>query len=395
MFKIDGASGQVLTTNGAGQVTWQDTGNLQTWWERDDPFLSPKSSSDIIQLGSNYTYFGEIASLNNFYLSSKGYYHIGSDVWKSTSVGSGWLMQASNNTPSFRFYAADTPAIGSSITWIEKFGIFDNRVRTLNAMKVGPDAGTAGTSILVDVRDYGRDFSSLTNYLYYGRQDMYDNSTTISGNTTQYGIYNYNRNYSTQSTDISGTRFLQYGLYNYTRQEASSKCYIQYGIYNYVYSNTTANSAHVAYKYGNYTNMYQLNDAGWTGVYGDYILISNQGTAQITTAWGNYVHINQDDLGGEITTSYCYYAYQNRDNGTSTNAYLYYGNYAGTHTFKYGIWLVNCIESFIDGELRTDTLGLTEVSAPGTPPSGRGRLWVNTSGILKFTNDAGTTTDLT
>jgi hypothetical protein len=38
----------------------------------------------------------------------------------------------------------------------------------------------------------------------------------------------------------------------------------------------------------------------------------------------------------------------------------------------------------------TGTINLKEVSAPGTPPSGYGVLYVTTTGFIHFKNDAGT-----
>lgn len=104
------------------------------------------------------------------------------------------------------------------------------------------------------------------------------------------------------------------------------------------------------------------NDNGGTvtNAYGTNNLVFNNGASTISNAYGSYSRIIQDDAGGTINNSYGYYSYIDHDAGTSNTAYLFRGDYDGTHTTKWGIHLTNETKSYLSGQLGIGELNPTE-----------------------------------
>ena len=167
--------------------------------------------------------------------------------------------------------------------------------------------------------------------------------------TSMYGAFNYA---TTAGAGSTGTISNMYGANNYTYLHPSSTGTVSnsYGAQNYVYNRRPSGVTTTNVR-GSYNHVNNNGTGTISNVFGSHNYIINNSTGVMTNAYGSYSHINQDDAGGTIANSYAYYARLDRDNGTATNGYLYYGAFQGTHANKWGLYLTGDTRNRVGGRL--------------------------------------------
>ena len=179
------------------------------------------------------------------------------------------------------------------------------------------------------------------------RNSLYGLHCTVNSTEdtyAQYGIYGY----SEANTDTQAAATTVMGIYGYGRnysEGGSNRNSTIYGGYFLGYRGGDINAGHC---YGLYARAHNTTDgSAATGTRGDMTGVYSE------------VEVDKDT----VTNAYGFRTIFDLDNNTGsghgasviTNSYMYHGNYsqAGgtTITNKRGIWLVNCLDNYIGGDL--------------------------------------------
>lgn len=169
------------------------------------------------------------------------------------------------------------------------------------------------------------------------------------------------------STRTNGNRWYQYGVS--ATCDASQFCYEQRGVYAFAKTSANGSSQGSQTVMGAYTYAQAYASAGAVNAYGIHslayrgggcsggTLYAVYGRAQNTTngsgksgnAVGGYFEVQCDE--DTIADAKAVFSHIDRNGGTVTTGYLYYGSYSGSVTTKRGIWLSGSSESSIAGNL--------------------------------------------
>jgi len=171
--------------------------------------------------------------------------------------------------------------------------------------------------------------------------------------------------YANDTYTANGTRAGIYNLVNVS-DVALTAGRTQYAAYNQITNNNTDVSAYALTQYGSYNYVINASDSGAgsiTNAFGSYNRVINRAAdatySTITNAYGSYNYIHQY-RAGTTTNAYGVYSYIDRDAGTLTNGWLFYGVHAGTIGTKYGIVLTGETTNSFSGSLSIGTtLGVT------------------------------------
>lgn len=215
-------------------------------------------------------------------------------------------------------------------------------------------ADQALTAAYIDVDMSGSD-TTTADRLHRGL--VIDIDSTASGGDTS----NEHRIYGIL-TDIqtTGDSDLIYGVYAYnnprhtTGTVSENRAVYAYARSGLDGSNTDVNTTVALYGYAHWDSAFTTTSSGLYGVYAR-ALIDNSANASNLTARGVYGEVEMDDAG-TLATARAFQAEIDRDAGTITNAYLYYGNYATLTgiTNAYGLYILDNIENYIQGNLTVD-----------------------------------------
>ena len=220
------------------------------------------------------------------------------------------------------------------------------------------DSPTTTGGIFVDCNDWSTNNGEIGIYVDIDSSDR----TNLTANRTSYGIRaNSNVRAATNASDTTGTRQSIYGIYGSAHVDDTDandgKIYQLYG----GYFRARVDGVDV----GNMRGMYALAQAGdnATGtartidnLYGTYSYALNDGNeTTFTNAYGVYSHVNQDDTGGVMTNAYGVYSRMDRDGGTAGTGYAFRGNFEGTWTTKYGVYMNGETINYFSGSVGIGT----------------------------------------
>ena len=195
----------------------------------------------------------------------------------------------------------------------------------------------------------------------------YSGTAAYTANRTQTGLRVDMDSSRSNTTSVNGNRHYLYGLYSTV--DSSQYTHDSRGLYSF--AKVTANGSGIgtqsvfgaytyaqAYAAGGAVNAYGIHSIAYRGgstsggtlyaVYGRAQNTTN-GSGKSGNAVGGFFEVECDE--DTIGDAKAVFAHIDRDGGTITTGYLYYGSYAGTVGTKRGIWLAGCTDSEIAGNL--------------------------------------------
>ena len=236
-------------------------------------------------------------------------------------------------------------------------GTTDNTSYALSIRNISTPTTTGG--IFVGCHDWS------TNASEYGINVDIDstNRTNLTANRTHYGIRTTsNIRVATNASDTDGTRQSLYGIYGSAQVDDTDandgKIYQLYG----GYFRARADGVNVGNMRGVYALAQASDNATDTArtidnLYGIYSWALNDGNeTTFTNAYGVYSHVNQDDTGGAMTNAYGVYSRMDRDGGTAGTGYAFRGNFEGTWTTKYGVYMNGETINYFSGSVGIGTI---------------------------------------
>jgi len=195
----------------------------------------------------------------------------------------------------------------------------------------------------IDYNISGSD-ATTTNQTHVGLRIDTDSSATGGDTSNEHRIYSiYN------TLDITGDSDIAYGMYNGVRSSLSTADTTTslYGHYNLVQGDNTAGT--IANEYGIYNLAY--SDGTVTNLKGESSIAVIQAGAAITNSYGVHSEV-QIASGSSATTMYGVRSTIDDNGGTSTNQYLYYGDYQGTPGGSgYGLYITGETDNYLSGDL--------------------------------------------
>ena len=274
----DGTSGQIMQTNGAGQVSFVDASSLGL---DDADFYKEGTSTPPTDINDNIYHSGNLAiGINTTETSSKvTVKQLGNDSGDKKGVYSD--ISNANSDSHYGFYSK-LYGTGSG----SHYGSFNDilGIGTGSQYGVKNKISNSGNGEHYGIYSYlygdgsGEHFGSLNQLSGSGTSSQYGvkNYINNSGDSTHYG------NYSSLSGSGSGDH---YGNFNYLTGSGTGD---QYGVNNYI--NNLGDSAH----YGNYST---LSGSGSGDHYGSYNQLSGTGTGN---KYGSYNVINATGTGTQV-----------------------------------------------------------------------------------------------
>ena len=196
-------------------------------------------------------------------------------------------------------------------------------------------------------------------------------SDTLTANRTKAAIRN-DIEYSVTSgtSNSSGDRLSLYGIHNSVN--TTKAAYTSVGGYNYV-SNASDNASSTQTIQGvyGYGRGYGTSTGVNYNIYGGYFLGYRGGNVDNGHCYGIYARSHMttngsgksgDMTGGyfecefdeeNVTNAYGVRSHMDRDAGTITNAYLFYGSYSGDGSFtnRWGIYIGDSAKNYLGGDL--------------------------------------------
>jgi hypothetical protein len=326
----DGSSGQVLTTNGAGVLSFQTPTVAASAWEllgnastlAGTNFLGTTDAQDLV-FKTNDTENMRINTSGNIDVGA-GYddARIYARVMSTDAVTNYGLYVYHDGAVAGTTYGTRT--INYSSTNSTKYGIYNY-------------TNSEGTGARYGIYNYTY-LNSASNSSAYGIR----NYVSVYGSATQYGMYNY-----LTSSAATGTQYGQ-ATYVYLATANTSNAYGEYIFMDYSsgvrygeYKNLNSNATYDGTIYGDYNRIYGSGD----GVaYGDYNRIEVTGTG---TKYGGYNSITGAGTGTKYgsynnispTGSGTQYAVYNNISATNTSSkYGVYNNFADVNGTKYGVY---------------------------------------------------------
>jgi hypothetical protein len=161
-----------------------------------------------------------------------------------------------------------------------------------------------------------------------------------------------------------------YGIYNEVNSTGDSDA--QYSAFNYIKVEPSAGTVTVVKGAYNYAIADPDSGASVTSVYSAHNKAYARGAGDITTVYGNFSWANIDstytgsnivnatgvlgevemDASGTLDNAYGVQSVIDRNAGTITNGYLFYGNYTGTTpTNAYGVYIVDDVDNYFEGNV--------------------------------------------
>jgi hypothetical protein len=185
---------------------------------------------------------------------------------------------------------------------------------------------TSGTNALFIDANYSGSDTFTGDKANAGLYIDLDSSATGGGLTEEHRIYGIR-------SDVrhSGDSDLVNGIYSYVRSDHASETttILKAGDFLAVSSGTGTN-----------TNIYGINS---------YALKDSGSTGTTTNMYGVRGEVEVD--AGTCTNAFGFQSHIDQDGGTITNGYLYYGNYAGTVSTKWGIYLTGETKNYFSGNV--------------------------------------------
>ena len=171
-------------------------------------------------------------------------------------------------------------------------------------------------------------------------------SSATGGDTSDehrvYGIYN--------TVDVSGDSDAVIGFYNDIRASHSADTISAlYGNYNLLESDNSGGTVGTAMAN---RNLMYINGAGsTTSAYASYNFTRLQDPSTVTHADGSYNEV-QLDTNSTVTNVYGVRSIIDENGGSSTNQYLFHGDYQGTPSGSgYGLYITGETDNYISGDL--------------------------------------------
>jgi len=171
-------------------------------------------------------------------------------------------------------------------------------------------------------------------------------SSATGGDTTDehrvYGIYN--------TVDVSGDSDAVYGLYNDMRvSHSAGTISVLYGNYTLLESDNSGGT--VATATANRNLMYVNGTGSTTNAYADYNFTRLQDPSTVTNAYGSYNEV-QLETNSTVTTAYGVRSLIDENGGSSTNEYLFHGEYLGAPSGSgYGVYITGESNNYFSGNV--------------------------------------------
>jgi hypothetical protein len=189
-------------------------------------------------------------------------------------------------------------------------------------------------------------------------------SSATGGDTTDehkvFGIYN--------SLDVTGDSDLVYGIYNDMRASHSADTISAlYGTYNLLESDNSGGTVTTATADRNL--MYVNGTGSTTTAFASYNYTRLQDPSTVTNAYGSYNEV-QLDTNSTVSGVYGVRSIIDEDGGSSSNEYLFHGEYQGTPSASgtgYGLYITGETKNYISGDVGIGTsTPSTELQVVGT-----------------------------
>ncbi len=339
----DGINGQVLTTNGAGSLTWQNTASGTEWNLSGNAGTNP--TNNFLGTTDNQDLVIRTNNVEKMRINTDGNVGIGT---QSNLARLYTNLPNTNTTTRYGFYNYMDGASTSST-----YAIYNRNLSSTNSVKYGiyNFVNNEGTG-----SHYG-----IMNYTYMN----------TASNSTGFGNYNYLSSYGTgnhrasynnlnhSGTAVSTQNYAAYNLINIATSSNTSTIYGEYTEVDFSagpsygeYKELNSNASYTSEMYGDYNQMLGTGNGTSYAVYNDF---DNTGTGAKYGVRNEFA-----DVGGAK-----YGLYNNFANGTATGTiYGVYNNILNdANATKYGTYnRINGGDGSLRGSFNSITPATTNTS---------------------------------